>query len=470
MQRLLRVSAVLVLGFTNAAFAADASLDAELFHQRAVEAVLWSMPAISDVFFRDSFVRDFGMKPGDVLVMSKPLVARHEVLTANNQVNYAGMAYDLTKGPYVVVIPPSGADYAVIGEICDNWQLPVTMVGIEGPDAGKGGKYLLIPPGYEGKVPNGYFEIRLQGYRGTMVFRPVIIGKGTMEGAIALASRTQAYPLSEAANPKPTRVLDGWDKPWHSLPVYDATWFEKLAQFVSDEPVREQDKIMVGMLSTLGIERGKPFKPDASTRKALDTAAKDAYQIMQAGFVEPGRALSAWWPGGHWMNMNPAVLKKMGDAWSFETADAVWTYERAVAPFFWANYLPKKLGGSQLYLMGLRDSTGKLFSGKASYRLRVPADVPVDKFWSAIVYSQKTKSFVPNPLDRVGLDSYEKSKLKVNPDGSVDIYFGNDAPKEYENNWLPSAGEDFFVIFRFYGPGKSVYDKTWKLPDIERVQ
>jgi len=166
---------------------------------------------------------------------------------------------------------------------------------------------------------------------------------------------------------------------------------------------------------------------------------------------------------------NPALLKRMGQGWSFETTDAVWSYDRAIAPFFWANYLPEKLGGEQLYLMGLRDTKGTLLSGKNSYRLRVPADVPVDKFWSAIVYSQKTKSFIANPLNRIGLDSYDKSKLKTNPDGSVDIYFGNKAPEGYESNWLPSAGEDFFVIFRLYGPAKSVYERTWKLPDIELV-
>jgi hypothetical protein len=445
-------------------------LDEQLTYHRAVEAVLWSMPAMSDVFFRESLFRDFGMKPGDVLVMSKPLVARHEVLTANNQVNYAGMAFDLSKGPFVVEIPASSSEYAVIGEICDNWQAPITMVGVEGPDGGKGGKYLLLPPGYKGDPPAGYFSLRFEGYRGTMVFRPVVIGKGTMEGAIALARQTRTYPFADAANPSATTVLDGWDKAWHSLPVYDVGWFEKLAAFVNDEPVRGRDKTMIGMLSTLGIEKGKPFRPDARTAKLLDAAAKDAYAIMQRGFVTPGRAMTPWWPDRQWADMNPALLKKMGQGWSFETEDAVFFYDRAIAPFFWANYLPAKLGGQQLYLMGLRDSKGRLLSGKQSYRMRVPADVPVEKFWSAIVYSQRTKSFIPNPTGRVGLDSYDKARLKTNPDGSVDLYFGAQAPKGFEDNWLPAAGEDFFLIFRLYGPEKSVYEKTWKLPDIERIE
>lgn len=460
------ISAVAISPASNA----DSYLSYELIYQRGIEAVLWSMPAMSDVFFRESLFKQLGMNPNQVMVMSKPLVARHRVLTANNQVNYSGMPYDLTNGPLVLEMPASNADYAVIGEICDNWQAPVTMVGIEGPDEGKGGKYLLVPPNYKDRIPEGYIVIRLEGFHGTLVFRPVVIGRGTMEGSVALGRQTRAYPLADAANPKPLPTLDGWDKTWNSLPVYDITWFELLSKFINDEPIRERDKVMIGMLSTVGIEKGKLFKPDAMTAKALNAAVKDAYNIMQNGFVTPGQALTVWWPDRQWMNMNPDMLKRKGDAWSFETSDAVWTYDRAITPFFWANYLPQKLGGQQLYLMGLRDSKGELLSGKKSYRLRVPADVPVDKFWSVIVYSQFTKSFIPNLQNQFGLDSYDKSKLKTNSDGTVDIYLGNKAPYGFAaTNWLPSAGEDFFVIFRFYGPAKSVYEKTWTMPDIERA-
>jgi hypothetical protein len=344
------------------------------------------------------------------------------------------------------------------------------MVGIEGPDQGKGGKYLLLPLGYEGRAPDGYVPIRLEGYRGTLLFRPVVIGEGTMAGAVALAGQTKSYPLADAAAPRPTRIVDGWDKAWNSLPVYDISWFDHLSDFINVEPIRERDKVMIGMLSTLGIERGKQFAPDAKTTRVLEASIRDAYRIMQDGWTTPGKALTAWWPDRQWMDMNPAMAKRVGEAWSFTTADAVWTYDRAITPFFWANYLPKKLGGEQLYVMGLRDASGVPLSGGHSYRLRVPADVPVDKFWSVIVYSQKTKSFVPNAQDRIGLSSYDKSKLKENADGSFDVYLGSAAPVGFEANWLPSAAEDFFVIFRFYGPAKSVYEKTWTLPDIERVQ
>lgn len=191
---------------------------------------------------------------------------------------------------------------------------------------------------------------------------------------------------------------------------------------------------------------------------------------MQAGWTAPNRALTAWWPDRQWLSGNPSMMAKMGHGWSFETANAVWAYDRAILPFFWACYMPEKFGAAQFYLMGLRDSEGEMLRGKNNYRFRIPADVPVAKFWSVIVYSQLTKSFVPNSLDHFGPDSYETSKLKRNADNSVDIYIGNDAPKGFESNWLPSAGQDFFVMFRLYGAAKSFYEKTREAPDIERVK
>jgi hypothetical protein len=252
-------------------------------------------------------------------------------------------------------------------------------VGVIGLYAGKGGKYLLIPPGNKDKASEGYIVAPMEGYRETMVFRPVVVGKGTMEGSIALAHQTRTYALADATNPKPTNVLDGWDKAWHSLPVDDIGWFEYLAKFVNNEPIRERDKVMIGMLSSLGIEKGKPFKPDLTITRVLNAAIKDAYAVMQRGYVTLGKVIAAWWPDRQWMNINPALVAKMGEAWSFTTTDAVYSYERAIAPFFWANYLPPKLGSEQLYLMGIRDKSGALLSGASNYRLRVPADVPAPR-------------------------------------------------------------------------------------------
>jgi len=99
----------------------------------------------------------------------------------------------------------------------------------------------------------------------------------------------------------------------------------------------------------------------------------------------------------------------------------------------------------------------------------VPANVPAKNFWSVIAYGKDTKSFIYNDADKVGLSSYDKSSLTVNDDGTIDIYFGEKAPAGLEANWIPTAGKDFFLLFRFYGPEEAYFDKSFVLPDVERI-
>jgi Protein of unknown function (DUF1214) len=148
--------------------------------------------------------------------------------------------------------------------------------------------------------------------------------------------------------------------------------------------------------------------------------------------------------------------------------DRILIDERAGGAYFWVTYLPKVLGGGSFYLTGLRDSDGELFNGKDTYRLRVPADTPADDFWSVIVYSMKTKGFVEN-VETVGLSSQRMERMKRNGDGSVDVYFAPTAPEGMESNWIPT-GKDFFLLFRLYGPGKALFERTWTLDDVVKVQ
>jgi hypothetical protein len=127
----------------------------------------------------------------------------------------------------------------------------------------------------------------------------------------------------------------------------------------------------------------------------------------------------------------------------------------------------RHLGKASAYLLGINDANGELLSGKQNYKLNVPANVPARDFWSVIAYGKNTKSFIYNDADKVGLSSYDKSALKVNDDGTIDIYFGEKAPAGLESNWIPTAGEDFFLLFRLYGPEEAYFDKSFVLPDVE---
>ncbi len=129
--------------------------------------------------------------------------------------------------------------------------------------------------------------------------------------------------------------------------------------------------------------------------------------------------------------------------------------------------MKKYLGGGTFYLNGLRDSEGNQFNGKDNYKLNVPADTPAKDFWSVIVYSTKTKGFVVG-AERLGLSSRNTDTMQDNEDGSYDIYFGPDPPEGLESNWIPT-NEDFFLLFRLYGPESKDFYKTWMLGDVEKI-
>jgi hypothetical protein len=249
------------------------------------------------------------------------------------------------------------------------------------------------------------------------------------------------------------------------LPVYDLTYFRDLAAVVNDEPAQEKDAVMLGLLASIGIEKGKPFNPTGDNARAFEEAIRDVYATMQNYMRTVGKGQALIWPDRQWSSAN--MTEKEG--FTFLENGKLLVDERAGGFSFWATWLPKKLGAASAYPAGFRDNLGQLFSGQKTYRLRVLADTPARDFWSVIVYSMKTKSMIPNSLGRVGLSSYDKSKLQINTDGSVDIYFGPKAPAGNDANWIPT-GEDFFLIFRLYGPEKAYFDKTWELPDVEQVK
>ena len=170
--------------------------------------------------------------------------------------------------------------------------------------------------------------------------------------------------------------------------------------------------------------------------------------------------------GNQWQGPNVAP-EQAASGFPFATNDRLLIDERSGGVYFWATFIPKKLGGGSFYLMGLRDSAGGLFDGASSYRLRVPPDTPAADFWSVIAYSMETKGFIED-AETVGLSSLDAEKLQAHDDGSIDVYFGPEPPAGLRSNWIPT-GQAFFLIFRFYGPEKPLFEKTWQLPDVERV-
>jgi hypothetical protein len=151
----------------------------------------------------------------------------------------------------------------------------------------------------------------------------------------------------------------------------------------------------------------------------------------------------------------------------YETPDAYPVDARGLT-HYWAFSTVKHLGAGQFYLMSIKDKDGQTLDGGKSYRLVVPSAAPARQYWSATVYDRATHAFIRD-LAWTGRSS-QTSGLQTKADGSADIYFGPEAPAGENSNWVPTKpGGLFEVLFRVYGPEKPLFDKSWVLPDIERM-
>ena len=436
----------------------------QIVYQRGIEAMNWAVPAVSMLCMRDA---NFSLGGGfnTVYWLSEVPTALQEALTPNNQTPYASIFLTTKDGPVILDIPPATARTAIFGSAIDVWQVPIADIGPAGTDAGKGGRYLFIPPDYQGDIPDGMFPVKLELYGIYIALRCIPLGDTTFLEAAEYSKQIKAYPLSKAQNPPQGQYIDMAGKHLPTLPVYDLSFFSKIAELINEEPLLEKDKVMGGMLASIGIEKGKPFAPKGKVKKALEQAAEDGYAYLEHMFETPGYSMDRYWPDRQWM----ALREPSEEGFVFDEGDYLLLDERG-SLFHWVTFVPRRLGKATAYLTVLRDAGGEMLSGQANYRLRVPAEVPARDFWSVIAYSKKTKAFIYNETGRVGLSSYDKSMMEVNEDGSVDIYIGKSAPTGLASNWIPNAGEDFFLMFRFYGPEQGFFDRSFKLPDLEKIE
>jgi len=433
--------------------------------RRAVEAVIWGMAAVNLDLMLQAMIDSAKGKPNQIVYWSRLPDWKNQTLTPNPDVIYL-MPFFNTKdvGPMVLEIPPAD-DGVINGTVMDAWQVPLEDVGPAGVDKGKGGKYLILPPGYAAAVPDGYIALASQNYQGYALLRSILRSGSDADvaKAVAYAKRIRVYPLTLAANPPPTTFVDAIDVVYDSTIPYDLRYFQSLDRVVQMEPWLARDRMMIDMLKSIGIEKGKPFNPNAQTQEILNLAAREAralVEIRYEGMFRPYFDISRWA-----LPAMPDYLKASSNGFSDPNAYPV--DSRGLA-FTFAFFTPKHLGQGQSYLMTLKDSEGQNLGGGKSYRLAVPPNAPVSQYWSATVYDRATHGLIRN-ITRSGRGS-QSPGLQKNADGSVDVYFGPKAPAGKEANWVPTnPSGQFEVLFRLYGPEKAFADKTWKLPDIEQV-
>jgi hypothetical protein len=437
--------------------------DYQIKYQRAFEAVLWNMPAIAIYSFRRAAFADLGMKDNDIIAYSATATPRLEAITANSSTPYIAAYTDLRKGPVVLEVPVAGSDGSLYGQVVDAWQFTIADVGPAGVDKGRGGKLLFTPPGYSEAVPDGYIQIASPNYRIAFAFRSVPAAGKTIADAHAYAQRLRMYYLSEAASPPTQKFVDPINERYHTLPYYDERHFEDMHEIMSVEPVREQDKVMMGMLKSLGIEKGKPFTPDETAKRAMRQATIDAWFYLQQWYDNIPDSMR-FWPDRHYVSL---LQPDANRGFSFVYDDYIDLIPRA-AEFFWCTYMPKVVSDTPAtqYLMGMADSEGRLLEAGKLYKLVVPAEMPVKQFWALTVYDRATNAFIYSESNRTTLSSYDLDKMKKNTDGGVTLYVGPSAPAGLESNWIPTSGKRPLPTVRFYGPTEAFNNKSFKLADF----
>ncbi|MEO0794720.1 MAG: DUF1214 domain-containing protein [Verrucomicrobiota bacterium] len=445
--------------------------------QRATQTAIYYMPAVGMVDFIKA-TRRIGGDINDVVYLYEPLGSDDGFLTANDVTAYCWASLSSENGPIIVEVPPATDKVSYFGTIVNAWDQPIEDVGPSGKDEGKGGRFLLLPPDYDGEQSvaelerEGYIVCETDTYQYGFSFRPRLYNGATDKDAGDYAKGVKIYHLSEADNPPATNYVDATEKSYDCLPYYNYTYFQDINDVIQGNPIRLQDKAMASLLKDLGIEKGKPFNPTVRQKQAIHEGLLLAYASMQDFFVADGKACVPLWKDkdgnlqSQWIVWDFAPGQPQA-GFPYETEDAILIDDRAGGSYFWITYLPKILGGGTFYLTGLRDTNGDMYDPQATYKLNVPKDTPAKDFWSVIVYSMETKSFIRD-VPRVGLSSRDADTMQVNDDGSYDIYFGPKAPTGKESNWIPT-GEDFFLLFRLYGPESKEFYKTWMLGDLEKV-
>lgn len=437
-----------------------------LDRMRGTQVFLDNVGAVSMYAVRKGLA-DAGSQGANKIALFEDLLdSQTLVVTANTSTLYAYTFTDLAKdGPTVIEVPPG-----MLGFLNDAWQRFAGNMGVTGPDKGKGGKYLVVPPGYAGEIPGGYFLLKPPTNRNFMFLRGSI--KDGLKPAVEnITSKLRVYPLKDAANPAATEFVNMSNKAFNTVFPSDFSYFEALDQVIQGEPIDAISPEVRGSIAAIGVEKGKPFAPDARMKKLLTEAATlgDAtsraityHPRIDGVKIYPDDPKSVW--STAFANHNT----------SFE-ADGTMGLDARVLYYFNAGGVTPAMATSHAgegsdYALAVLDSNMQAFDGSKTYKLHLPKDVPVNDFWAVTIYDTQTRSQLQTSQSFPTVGSQSKGMIQ-NEDGSYDVYFAPEPPKGKEGNWLQTVpGKSWFTILRMYGPLEPWINKTWRPGEIEIVQ
>ncbi len=390
---------------------------------------------------------------------------RQLVFTPNSDTPYAFVPLDLSAGPIVIEMPPG----PIMGAINDLNQQWVMDYGVPGPDAGKGGKHLLLPPGHDTDVPPGYYVGRPTTIRVTALLRALPV-HGDNAAANALM-KTVRFRRLDAPQAFETQWIDISERAADFTPVSiekGLAFWTALHELIDEEPVNEQYRTYYGELAALGIVKGAPFKPDARMTDILERAAHDANAQMRVQSFADRRPDRIAWPDRRWEWATLRPENGTFDLPGYRDLEAreKWFYQAMVES---PAMFQRKAGGGSLYWLGLRDATGAYLDGGSTYTLSVPQPVPGQLFWSVTVYDNETRSEIQTDQGYAALRSmFELEDAAKSTD--VVLRFGPTQPATDTARWIKTIpGKGWFVYFRIYGPEPAAFDGSWKPGDFEKV-
>ncbi len=443
-----------------------ADVHERMIYHRAIDAAVWAMPLMNFKFYRDALA-DAGVGPNDVGYFSQLQDWRFQTATPNNTTPYILTYWNFKDGPIVVEMPPAAEGIGIFGTIMDAWQRPLDDVGAKGRDGGRGAKYLLVPPNYDGELLPNVYVYEQETYYGWTALRPIMAGGATPENlakATALTKQLKVYPLAKADNPPKMKFVDLYGKLLEMTPKLDGSIYREIHEMIQEEVVLDRDLAMMGLLARIGIKKGEPFKPDSKLQAMFDQAGPEALQFMLEQYH---RDLNPWmWEGKKWSMLVPTGAGET--EWTYEFP-SYYDYHARGALFYAIITSIKNYGTSTFYLDCAETADGEWLDGSKNYKLVMPPNVPVRDFWAITTYDLETASYIRN-MKKSSIDSQMK-EVKKNADGSVDIYFGPKPPKGKESNWLPTDPKRrFFLLARFYGPEPDLFNGSFELNNIELVK
>ena len=434
-----------------------------LAFQRGVATFLTALPGGSAEAFRQGLA-SIGVNDNQSVAIFEDLMdSRSLFLTGNTESIYSLAWVDLKEGPLVFEVPPD-----VLGFIDDHWFQYVADFGRVGPDKGQGGKYLLLPPGYEGDVPKGYFVYRSKTYGNLLFWRGFARDGSTKVAVEEIKKYAKVYRLKDAGNPPSMKFVNASGKVFNTIGANTYKFYEDIDKVVQHEPNEAYSPEVLGQLAAIGIEKGKTFNPDARMKKILTEAVAVGNATARTLVFKYPDQSAYYYPDSAWFT------GFVGGDYQFQSQPGVSNTDAMVHFIYYATGITpamalKLVGKGSQYAAATTDSKGERLDGSKTYKLHLPPNIPARDFWLFTVYDNQSRSMLQTdqPYPSIGND---KKGVVANPDGSVDVWFGPTAPKGHESNWVQTVpGKGWNVVMRLYGPEESWFDKTWRPGEIELV-